>query len=158
MAIMQIRRFRPADAGALAALFHASVREAGMRDYSSVQVIAWSPSEPDPEKYLRRAENSLVLVAENESGTLIGYGDLEANGHIDQLYCHPDHIGTGVGSALYLAIEAAAKQAEISVLFTEASEAARRMFERQGFTVENRNDFLLRDVSIHNYRMTKAIG
>ena len=60
---MFIRDFKNSGADALAALFHASVREAGIRDYSVEQVAAWSPSKPDPEGYLRQAEGRTLLVA-----------------------------------------------------------------------------------------------
>lgn len=45
---MLVRPFEASDADALATLFHASVREAGIRDYSPEQVEAWSPAKPDP--------------------------------------------------------------------------------------------------------------
>jgi putative acetyltransferase len=46
----------------------------------------------------------------------------------------------------------------IERLFTEASELARRFFERKGFTVLQRQDKILRGVPIHNYRMAKTLG
>lgn len=155
---MIVRPFIPADADALAALFHASVHEVGIRDYSLEQVTAWSPTKPSPERYLRQAEGRVFFVAEGDDGEPIGYGDFEPNGHIDHLYCRPDVIGTGVGSALYASIEAAARAAGITTLFVEASEAARRLFERRGFRVDTRNDFAVDGVAIHNYRMSKTIG
>jgi putative acetyltransferase len=66
-------------------------------------------------------------------------------------------VGTGVGSAIYTEIEAAARKAGIAVLFVEASEGARRLFERRGFCVDARNDFIIDGVSIHNYCMSKPI-
>jgi putative acetyltransferase len=60
---MLIRQFEPADAEALATLFHASVRKAGIRDYSAEQVAAWSPSKPDPDRYLQQAVGRTFLVA-----------------------------------------------------------------------------------------------
>lgn len=105
---MLIRQFEPSDADALAALFHASVHKAGIRDYSAEQVAAWSPSKPDPDRYLKQAEGRTFLVAVDDDNRPIGYGDLEPNGHIDHLYCRPDVVGAGVGSAIYAAIEAAA--------------------------------------------------
>ena len=107
---------------------------------------------------MRRAEGRMLFVAEGEDGAPIGYGDLEPNGHIDHLYCRPEMIGTGVGSALYAAIEAAAKRAGITVLVVEASEAARRLFEGRDFCVDARNEFTLNGVRMHNYRMSKTIG
>lgn len=99
-----------------------------------------------------------MLVAVNDEGRPIGYGDLEANGHIDHLYCHPNIVGTGVGSAIYAAIEVTARKAGIAVLFVEASEGARRLFERRGFSVDARNEVTIDGVTIHNYRMSKPIG
>ena len=155
---MFIRDFKNSDADALAALFHASVREAGICDYSVEQVAAWSPSKPDPEEYLRQAEGRTLLVAVDEDDRPIGYGDLEPDGHIDHLYCRSDIVGTGVGSAIYAAIEAAARRAGIAVLFVEASEGARCLFERRGFGVDARNDFTINGVAMHNYRMSKPIA
>ncbi|WP_419825671.1 GNAT family N-acetyltransferase [Sphingomonas sp.] len=48
-----------------------------------------------------------------EHGIVAGYGELEPDRHIDHLYCRPDRLGTGVGSALYAGLEAAAEQAGI---------------------------------------------
>jgi putative acetyltransferase len=155
---MLIRDFVPADAAALAVLFHASVRQAGIRDYSAKQVAAWSPSKPNPDQYLRQAEGRIFLVAVDDDGMIAGYGDLEPNGHIDHLYCRPDVVGTGIGSAIYAALEKAARNAGIAILFVEASEGARCLFERRGFKVDARNDFTIDGVAIHNYRMSKLIA
>jgi putative acetyltransferase len=158
LVVMLIRAFEPGDAEALAALFHASVRQAGIRDYSAEQVAAWSPSPPEPANYVSRSQKDLIfLVAVSDEGELIGYGDLEPNGHIDHLYCRPDVVGTGVGAALYGALEVVARKSGISAVFVEASEAARRLFERKGFLVEQRNDFELNGVMIHNYQMRKLL-
>ena len=123
---MLIRPFHPDDAEQLAALFHASVRQAGIGDYSVEQVEAWSRVPPDPESYIQRSlEDRIFLVAIDDAGEPIGYGDLEISGHLDHLYCRPDVVGMGVGSTLYDALEEAARSRGISVLFVEASEAAR---------------------------------
>ena len=54
-------------------------------------------------------------------------------------------------------MEAAARQQGIKSLFTEASEPARRLFERKGFAVVKRQDLVVRGAAIHNYRMAKAL-
>ena len=78
--------------------------------------------------------------------------------HIDRLYCAPEAAGRGIASQLYDAIETAARAQGIKQMFTEASELARRFFERKGFTVLERQDKILRSVPIHNYRMAKTLG
>ena len=119
--------------------------------------MAWSPAPPDAEAYPRRAEDRALFVAVDDEDKPIGYADLGSDGYIDNLYCDPDRIGTGVGSALYAAVEAAAVGAGIAVLSVDASEGARTLFERRGFHVEERRDFTINGVAIHNHRMSKTI-
>ena len=154
---MRIRPFRRDDAAAVADLFHASVRQGGLRHYTPEQVAAWSPARPDPARFAAREGQRVFLVAEDRDGSLLGYGDLEADGHIDHLFCRPDRIGTGIGHALYLAIEAAARAAYLSRLYVEASEAARTLFARHGFSIDARNDIVLNGVAIHNFRMSRTL-
>jgi putative acetyltransferase len=106
----------------------------------------------------RSRASPLILVAAGESGHVAAFIDLEPDGHIDRLFCAPEAAGRGVASRLYDAIEIPARAQGIERLFTEASELARRLFERKGFTVLERQDKILRDVPIHNYRMTKTLG
>ncbi len=155
---MIIRPFESSDADALATLFHWSIHEAGRRYYSDMQVKAWSPSRPEPERYLRQSKERTFLVAIDDAGEPIGYGDLIPNGHIDHLYCRPDRVGTGVGSAIYAALEDAARTAALAVLYVDASEGARLLFERRGFKIVVRNDFVLNGIAIHNYRMSKSLA
>jgi putative acetyltransferase len=122
------------------------------------QLGAWAPEAPDPEHYrARAADGRLLLVAVDEDDAPLAYGDLEADGHIDHLYCRPDAAGTGVAAALYARIEAAARARGIARLYTEASEPARRFFLKRGFVVVERNDFEIAGVAIHNMRMEKRL-
>lgn len=126
--------------------------------YAPEQLHAWAPEVPDPEHVrARAADGRLVLVAVDEGDVPLAYGDLEGDGHIDHLYCRPDAAGTGVTAALYDEIEAAARARGIARLYTEASEPARRFFERRGFHLVARNDFELAGVPIHNFRMEKRL-
>lgn len=155
---MRIRPFRPADAPALAALFHAAVRKTGRRDYSDAQVRAWSAAPPDPARYVTQAaDGRALLVAVDADDVPLGYGDVERDGHIDHLYCRPDVTGTGVGGAIYAALEVQARLWGIATLHVEASEAARRLFERRGFSVVGRNDMTIAGVAIHNFRMSRRL-
>jgi len=88
----------------------------------------------------------------------MAFVDLEPDGHIDRLFCAPEAAGQGIASRLYDAIEEAAREQGIGRLFTEASELARRFFERKDFVVLERQDKVLRGVPIHNYRMAKTLS
>jgi putative acetyltransferase len=157
--VILVRSFREADAEALAAIFFASVRKVGGKHYSQGQVAAWAPAPADPAVYIRRAaDGRSLLVAVDDLDAPLAYGDLEADGHIDHLFCHPDHTRSDVSVALYAAIEALARDQGLSRLHVEASEPARRFFERRGFTTLGRQDFPIRGVMIHNYRMEKRLS
>lgn len=155
---MHIRAFRSEDAPALARIFHAAVHQVAGLHYSPEQVNAWAPVAPDSERFLERgADGRILLVAADDSDRPLAYGDLEANGHIDHFFCRPDVAGTGVASALYDQLEAAAGDLGIGRLHVEASEPARRFFLRKGFVLLERRDFTLGGVAIHNYAMEKRL-
>lgn len=157
--VVSLRPCRAGDAELLSALMFRSVREGAIREYSDEQVQAWLPACPSAEFMDRRTRGGrLVLVALDHSGSIVGYGDLEADGHIDHLFVAPEHIGCGVGSALYDALEVHARNSGIGRLYVEASEAAQRLFLARGFNIECRNDKMVRGISIHNYSMSKLLG
>ena len=156
---MQIRPYESADAERLCALFFGAVRETGRRHYSQQQVEAWAPCKPDPRQFDETAtDGRIFLVAVNNEGEPVAYGDLEADGHIDHLFCRPDVVGTGIASALYDQLEKLALDRGMESLYVEASEAARPLFARKDFAVLERREFRLRGVLIHNYAMSKTLG
>jgi putative acetyltransferase len=100
----------------------------------------------------------MLLVAVDEGGDPLAYGDLEADGHIDHLFCRPDAAGTGLAAALYAGLEAAARARGMARLHVEASEPARRFFPKQGFVLVARRDFEIGSVAIHNFAMEKRLN
>jgi putative acetyltransferase len=153
-----IRAYAPRDAADLADVFFRSVRQVALSAYTAAQVKAWAP-EPRTAEWAHgeASDGRLVLVAVNADDRPVAYIDLEPNGHIDRVFCAPEAAGHGIASRLYDAVEAAARERGIRSLFTEASELARRLFERKGFAVVERQDLVIRGVAIHNYRMAKAL-
>jgi putative acetyltransferase len=153
---MQIRDFKPADSASLASIFHEAVRAVDRKDYNQAQVEVWSPKPVPAEKFLARvSDGRSVFVAVSKNDEPIAFIELEENGHIDCFYCHPDAVGTGVGTALYKRLESAALTLGLSRLYVEASEAARRFFDGKGFSLIERKDFRRNNVQIHNYLMEK---
>jgi putative acetyltransferase len=121
-------------------------------------VQAWAPEPRTAEwAHAEASDGRLVLVAADTDDRPVAYIDLEPDGHINRLFCAPEAAGQGIASRLYDVMEAAARQQGITSLFTEASELARRLFERKGFAVVERQDLVVRGVAIHNYRMAKAL-
>jgi putative acetyltransferase len=158
VATIRLRGFAPGDGVQLADVFFRSVREAALADYSPAQLRAWAPVAPDPAWIeARAADGRFLVVAVNADEEIVGYADLEADGHVDHTYCRPDVVGRGVGARLYDRLEEHARSAGIERLFVEASEPARRLFARKGFAVLRRQDLVVRGVAIHNYVMEKHL-
>ncbi|HTX06424.1 MAG TPA: GNAT family N-acetyltransferase, partial [Steroidobacteraceae bacterium] len=88
---------------------------------------------------------------------IAGFSDLEADGHIDLLYVHPDFQRRGVARALLEHIESAARERSLLRLYTEASITARPVFEARGFRVIAPRTVTVGGESMINYRMEKGL-
>ena len=157
-----IRPYRDGDAPALADMLQASISEIGAHAYTSEQVEAWAARHPGADRLCERAASGAMLfVAADSDDHPVAFSLLEADGHLDMLYCHPAHTRRGLAEQLLIAAETEAKRLALSRLYTEASELARPAFERSGYTVTRRRDFTIehagKDVPIHNYAMEKAL-
>jgi len=155
---MILRPFRSGDAEALADLYRRSVLHYGPSAYSAAQVEAWASTASAARIGANCTDGRLVLVAVDAADRHLGWGDLEADGHLDFLYVAPEAQGLRVGSALYAALEDHARSAAMPRIYVEASELARRLFEKRGFRVQHRNDLRIGDVDIHNFSMEKHLS
>jgi putative acetyltransferase len=156
---VKIRPYDAKDGVPLANLYGRSVQRIGSRHYSSLQVEAWLSLRPSPERiHQLTADGRIRLVAVDGSDRPVAFADLENDGHIGFLYCSPEAAGKGVASALYDELERIARERGMTRLYSEASEAARRLFLQKGFTVIARRQFEISGVEIHNYAMEKALG
>jgi putative acetyltransferase len=154
----RVRRYRLGDEGALGALTLAAIRAIGARRYSSAQVGAWAARHPCPDRFVQRmAEGDVIYLAAGPSDEPVAYALLQPDGHLDMLYCHPDHTRKGLADELLAVCEAHARSEALARLFTEASELARPAFQRAGYEMLHRRDFAIEGVSIHNYAMEKQL-
>jgi putative acetyltransferase len=162
MAEYTIRAFTPADAEAIAALTLAAIRQTALRAYSPEQVAAWSARYSPARLLESAARGDVILVAADADDRPAAYTVLEADGHLDMLFCHPDHTGHGLGLRLLNEAEEAARPLGAERLYTEASELARSVFARAGYALLHRRDFTIpfegSEVAIHNYAMEKRLG
>jgi putative acetyltransferase len=149
---------REGDAEAMAEVYRRSVRTLGARDYTPGQVDAWASRGPDAARFRQKiGDGRKGWVAVDPEGQVCGFADLEADGHVDFLYVDPGQAGQGVAGRLLAEVEQAARSAGLTRLYVEASETARPVFERQGYTVTRRRDFEIGGVAIHNYAMARTL-
>ncbi|MBD2163067.1 GNAT family N-acetyltransferase [Calothrix membranacea FACHB-236] len=153
---MKIRLFQQQDAEQIAQLFHETVREVNIGDYSENQVKAWAPDNINFRNWAKICAERFTYVADDQ-GVIAGFGELETNGHIDCFYCHKNYQRMGVGSKIYTAIEAKAYELGINRLYVEASITAKPFFLRMGFSIITEQQVERRGEMFVNYAMDKFL-
>jgi putative acetyltransferase len=153
---MKVRLFDLQDTEQIARLFHETVREINIRDYSSSQVEAWAPDDLHFRNWAKVCSERYTYVAE-DGDVIAGFGELEANGHIGCFYCHKNYQRQGAGSQIYRAIQAKALELRIERLFTEASITAKPFFLQMGFSVIKEQQIECRGATFINYAMEKCL-
>ena len=155
---MQIREAIAADARQIVRIFHDTIHAVNTRDYSAEQVQAWSPVVPDADAWAARKFPPRSTFVAEDQGTIVGFAELEASGHVDCFYCHHRHQRRGIGTALYLRIEDQARALGLARLFVEASITAKPFFEAQGFVAVKRQTVVRQGVALANFVMEKTLA
>ncbi|MEO8890333.1 MAG: GNAT family N-acetyltransferase, partial [Coleofasciculaceae cyanobacterium] len=93
----------------------------------------------------------------DQSGLIVGFGELEPDGHIDCFYCHKNYQGRGIGRQIYQTIEAKALNLGLTRLFVEASITAKPFFQHMGFSVMQQQQVFCRGETFINYLMDKQL-
>lgn len=151
-----IRPFEPSDTDALISLFQLSVRNGAAEDYTHEQRLAWAPGNIDRDQWLTKRLSRPTWVAVIDS-QIVGFTDLEFDGHIDMLYVHPDFHRRGIASILVGKVHDAASQQAVNRLFTEASITARPAFEKFGFSIIQEQTVHRNGQDFINFQMEKYL-
>lgn len=154
--LMNIRRYKYTDTLEIIKLFFETVREINIKDYTKEQVIAWAPEEADLEKWKDRLSKFITFVVEDNE-KIVGFSELEEDGHINCFYSHKDYQGKGIGKLMISNIEEQAKILRLSRLYAEVSITAKPFFEKKGFRIIKEQEVELRGVKFINYLMEKFI-
>jgi putative acetyltransferase len=150
---MDIRDYKSSDAKEITDLFHNTVHAISTTIYSKEALEAWSPSPPDYKMWAQRLSIKLPYVAIKDE-VIIGYVELEKDGHIDCLYVHKDYQGQGVASELFNYLMKKAMEQNMRCLYVEASLLALPLFRKKGFEVIKLNEIERCGVKLVNYSMT----
>ena len=150
---MHIRDYQTSDADEIADLFHDCVHAIESPDHSAAQLEAWAPTPPDYVTWRTRLNEKKPYLACREE-KIIGFIELEADGHIDCFYTHKDFQRQGVGRALYDHLVAKADERGIGRFYVEASHFARPFFEREGYRLEGQNRIERSGQILINFSMT----
>ena len=151
---MKVRRYEIGDTEQIIQLFYNTIHAVNIRDYTKAQVNAWTSVNMDVEVWTNSLKSKFTYVAEKD-GKIIGFGELEANGHIDRFYCHKDFQGQGVGTKIFEQIELTARDLKINKLFVEASITAKPFFEKKQFIVVKKQEVERGGQKLINFVMEK---
>ncbi len=153
---MNIRPYQLTDTAAIATLFYDTVHHINIHDYTPAQINAWAPKDLNIDFWVKRLSQSITFVAE-ETDQIVGFGNLESNGHLDCLYCHKDFQQMGGGSQLLTTLETTARSLNMETLTTEASITARSFFEAKGFRLITPQTVERQGQSFLNFVMEKSL-
>ncbi|MFM7408619.1 MAG: GNAT family N-acetyltransferase [Cuspidothrix sp.] len=153
---VNIREYQPSDSRMIMTLFYDTVHEINIRDYTQEQVSAWTMEGMNYEFWHTRLKAKLPYIAEYNN-EIVGFGELDDDGHIDCFYCHSKYQRKGIGSKLLIHIETIAKLRELHRLYAEVSITAKPFFENYGFTVVKEQQVERRGVFLTNYLMEKYL-
>ena len=154
---MKIRAYQPADCIRMVQLFFDVVRSGATEEYPIAQLAEWAGADVDISDWAKSFTEHYTVVAENEDGELIGFGDLNPNGHFDRLFVRRDLHRRGVASMISDELERFAGEHAIAVVFTQSCAASRAFFEKRGYRVMKRQPFEDHGATYENYIMRKII-
>lgn len=154
---MDIQIYSAEKAKEIADLFHQSVHTIDTSVYTSEQKEAWAPTPTNYEYWSKRLKTKRPFMAIIDE-KVVGFMELDADGHIDCMYTHPDFQGQGVASTLYEYLLSEAKKRDIKHLYVEASLIAKSFFEHHGFSVVKKNVVQRNGVSLVNLSMEKYLS
>jgi putative acetyltransferase len=157
MSAVALRPYLPADAKRCAEIFRLSIEELAADDYDEQQREAWASRADDEKAFGAKLAGELTLLAVID-GAVTGFASLKGVDEIDMLFIDPEFARQGVGRALVDALTKLAEARGATPLTTEASDVARPLFERLGFTAQQRNLVRIGDQWLANTTMTNALA
>jgi GNAT superfamily N-acetyltransferase len=131
---VKLRRGRPADAGAIAAVMRAAIRAVPAGAQSRAALAAWAALPPLYHRWAMGPGGERYVVATGAGGRprLVGYA-ARRGAELSAVFVRPSAAGRGVGAALVAAVARAARRAGARSLRVVAAEDAVPFYGRLGF-------------------------
>jgi putative acetyltransferase len=113
---MEIRRYKPGEESEVWSVYFSSTRNVVSREYTADQVNRWAPDDLDMEPWAARLVRTNPFVALVDA-KIVGFAELESDGHIGYFYCHHEFQRQGIGSGLWEAVEREGKRLRLESIF-----------------------------------------
>ena len=128
-----IRTYLLSDLEKIVGLFTQTVHIVSSSYYSSGEVEAWAPSQPDMAAWACFFDERYTLLMDSEDG-ITGFGCLSADGStVDMLFTHHARQKEGIGSAILEALEKEAMQRGNDEVKLTVSATAWSFYQKRGY-------------------------
>lgn len=151
---MNIRVARQEDLVEMKQLYVNTIHSVCKNQYNESQLIAWSSSSQNDQRWQEMISTQYVLIAEINN-QIVGFASLKEGNYIDFFYVHKDFQRRGIANELLSRIESEAKSYNTQVLTSDVSMTAKTFFEKNGFVVVKEQENIRKDVVLINYKMKK---
>ena len=152
---MHIRTYQSGEEEELWQLYYNTTHIINWKIYTKEQVERWAPHTKNMEEWRERISKKKPFVAV-ENNKIVGFAELENDGHIDYFYVHHEWQGKGIGKVLYNTIEKEAKNRKIPYLYAEVSLSAKSFFLNQEFEILEEKNNIICGAPAKNFIMKKA--
>ncbi|MBU3809519.1 MAG: GNAT family N-acetyltransferase [Candidatus Phocaeicola faecipullorum] len=153
----KIRPLEEKDIHDMQNLFHTTVLNINIKDYTKEEVEDWASCGDDMEHWKEILFNNQFIGAFNEQGCLIGYSSMNKNGYLHSMFVHKDWQGKGIATLLLSEVEKIARQYKVKEITSEVSKTARPFFEHKGYVVECEQKQQANRLKLTNYKMKKVL-
>lgn len=149
---MLIREYESSDCKELSELFYDTVHSVNAKDYNRKQLDAWANNKINLEEFNSSLIEHYTIVVVQD-GIIVGFGDIDKTGYLDQLFVHKDYQGKGIATAICNILE---KKLSKNNITTHASITAKPFFEKRGYKVIKEQQVERNGIFLTNYIMEKC--
>ena len=155
--LIKVRSYRGEDASATLTVFVEAIAETAAVDYSPAQTSAWARPEQrtvvEWDRALQYRNSNLALL----EAPIIGFSDVNSEGHIEMMFVTPRHSRRGGAPALLGHLHVYAHARGIRSLSADVSITAHEFFKKHRFTVTTTQHPMTAGMHRTNFRMTKVL-
>ena len=153
---MKIRKYNTNDCSEIVQLFYNTVHTINAQDYTKKQLDAWATGNVDAAAWDKSFLEHYTVAAE-ESGIIVGFGDLDCTGYFDKLFVHREYQGIGIATAIANELERYAAENRIDLISVHASITAKPFFEKRGYKTIKEQQVKRDGEELTNFIMEKCL-
>ncbi|MCG3864677.1 MULTISPECIES: GNAT family N-acetyltransferase [unclassified Photobacterium] len=142
----------------LSQLYYDAITKLAPAYYNQQQIKLWADyPRKYPEEFAELLMQGNVIMALNNKGTVIGFGQLNPQSYVSLLYVKPQYHRLGVASTIYKHLEQLAYITHQTTLSVTASKLSQPLFEKLGFELIDTEIVIRTDIQFERYNMVKLL-